>query len=258
MDTEPELSIRGESLARALSKRIEGVPDLLQRSVLVREFCLIQEPEVVTEGLQALLGHTLRGHGRDAWTALAMALCRKEIPYSRLEEVYRQAIELGFPALRLVFIAGDGALRAATEGDFDRDDLLDGMTLGERKSKARTQEKNILDRLLFDPDPQVLRILLRNPRLAHADVLKLASKRPNRPGILVEIADVPRWLIRDQIRRALVLNPYAPARLGVTLMPLMTLQDLQALRGDGAVHAIIRETAGALLTLRGWRPPLLH
>jgi hypothetical protein len=132
------------------------------------------------------------------------------------------------------------------------------MSLGERKAKARTQQKNILDRLLFDPDPQVLKILLRNPRLTHLDVVKLASKRPNRPEILVEIADVPRWIIRAQIRRAMVLNPYAPARLAVVLMPLMTLQELQGLRVDASVNAIIRETADSLLYLRGWTPPTLH
>ena len=258
MDSESQLSTRGVSLARALAKRIEGVTDLGQRTALVREFCTLQEPTVVTEGLQALLANTLRGHSREAWTALAIALCRREIPYERLGEIYRVTVEEGYDALRLVFIAGDGALRRAKEGEFQRDDLLDGMTLGERKSKARTHDKELLVRLLFDADPLVVRVLLRNPRLTHGDVLKLASKRPNRPAVLIEIADVPRWIIRAQIRRAMVLNPYSPARLSVALMPLMTVQELSALRVDGSVHTLIRETAQQLLDLRGWKPPTLH
>ena len=132
------------------------------------------------------------------------------------------------------------------------------MTLGERKAKARTQDKEMLGRLLFDPDPAVVHILLRNPRLTEGDVLKLASKRPNRPGVLIEIADVGRWVIRSSIRRAIVLNPYAPSRLAVTLMPLMTIQELTELRVDGSVQRLIRESAAALLELRGWESPTIH
>ena len=258
MNPESEISPRGRSLARSLAKRIECVTELGQRTALMREFCHKHEPVVIAECLQALLWDAVRGGSRDAWMALALALCRREIPYSRVGEIYRATVEAGYGALRLVFIAGERALRKAGEGDFARDDLLDGMTLGERKSKARTQDKELLGRLLFDPDPAVVHILLRNPRITEGDVLKLASKRPNRPDVLVEIADVGRWVIRSSIRRAIVLNPYAPSRLAVTLMPLMTVQELTELRADGSVQPLIRESALALLELRGWTPPTLH
>jgi hypothetical protein len=258
MESESEVSTRGESLAHALARRVEGVTDLVQRSVLVAEFCTEQEPEVVAEGLQALLALTLRGNARDAWMALSLALCRRQIPYERMGEIYRAAIEAGFGALRMIFIAGDGALRRAPDGEFKRDDLLDGMTLGERKAKARTQDKKLLERLLFDADSAVVHILLRNPRMTVDHVLKLASKRPNRPAVLVEIAEVPQWVIRRPIRQALVLNPYSPLRLAVTVMPLMGVGELTELRVDRSLHPVIRETAVALLALRGWSPPTAH
>lgn len=258
MDSESEISPRGLSLARSLARRIECVTDLGQRTALMREFCLSHEPVVVAECLQALLTDAVRGRSRDAWMALVMALCRREIAYGKVGEIYRSTVEEGYGALRLIFIAGERAMRKAGEGDFARDDLLDGMTLGERKAKARTQNKELLARLLFDPDPAVVHILLRNPRITEADVLKLASKRPNRPHVLVEIADVGRWVIRANIRRAIVLNPYAPSRLAVTLMPLMTVQELTELRGDGSVQRLIRESASALLELRGWQAPTIH
>jgi hypothetical protein len=258
MESESEVSARGESLAQALARRVEGVTDLVQRSVLVQEFCTKQEPEIVAEGLQALLALTLRGHARDAWMALVLALCRRQIPYERMGEIYSAAVESGYAALRLVFIAGDGALRSAVEGDYKRDDLLDGMTLGERKAKARSQNRKLLERLLFDQDPAVVHILLRNPRMTVEDVLKLATKRPNRPGVLVEIAEVPRWMIRRPIRQALVLNPYSPVRLAVTVMPLMGVGELTELRLDRSLHPLIQETAEALLALRGWSQPTIH
>jgi len=245
-------------LARSLARRIECVTDLGQRTALMKEFCLNHEAVVVAECLQVLLSEAVRGRSREAWMALVLALCRRAIPYSKIGEIYRATVEEGFGALRLVFIAGERAQRKAGEGDFARDDLLDGMTLGERKAKARTQDKVLLGRLLFDRDAAVVHILLRNPRITEADVLKLASKRPNRPDVLVEIADVARWVIRSNIRRAIVLNPYAPSRLAVTLMPLMTVQELTELRSDGSVQRLIRESAGAFLQLRGWEPPTIH
>ena len=257
-DSETPSTPRGRSLAQSLARRIECVPDLGQRAALMREFCLKHESVVVAESLQVLLSEAVRGRSRDAWMALVLALCRREVPYNRVGEIYRATVEEGYEALRLVFIAGERALRKAEAGDFARDDLLDGMTLGERKAKARTQDKQLLDRLLFDPDPAVVQILLRNPRITEADVLKLASKRPNRPDALVEIVNVERWVIRSNIRRAIVLNPYAPSRLAVTLMPLMAVQELMELRVDGSVQRLIRESASAMLALRGWEEPTVH
>ncbi len=258
MELEPEISPRGRSLARSLARRIECVTDLGQRTALMREFCVQQDPELVAECLQALLMDAVRGERRDAWMALILALCRRALPYERVGEIYRATVNQGYQALRLVFIAGERSLRKASESDFARDDLLDGMTLGERKAKARTQDKELLNRLLFDPDPAVVGILLRNPRMTEADVLKLASRRPNRPEALVEIVDVERWVIRSNIRRAIVLNPYSPSRLALMLMPLMSIQELTDLRTDASVQRVIREGAAALLELRGWEPPTLH
>ena len=74
----------------------------------------------------------------------------------------------------------------------------------------------------------------------------------------VEIVDVERWVIRSNIRRAIVLNPYSPSRLALMLMPLMSIQELTDLRTDASVQRVIREGAAALLELRGWEPPTLH
>ena len=60
------------------------------------------------------------------------------------------------------------------------------LTLGERKSLARRPDRAMLDRLLHDPHPDVIRRLLRNPRLTEDDVVRLAARRPGRPEVLVE------------------------------------------------------------------------
>jgi len=69
---------------------------------------------------------------------------------------------------------------------------------------------------------------------------------------------VERWVIRSNIRRAIVLNPYAPSRLAVTLMPLMAVQELMELRADASVQRLVRDSAEAMLALRGWEEPTVH
>ncbi|HEX6836473.1 MAG TPA: hypothetical protein VF334_07855, partial [Polyangia bacterium] len=81
------------------------------------------------------------------------------------------------------------------------------LTLGERKSLARSRRREMLDRLLRDPDESVLTILLGNPRITEDDVVRLAAKRPGRGDVLAEIARSTRWAHRPRVRIALVMNP---------------------------------------------------
>jgi hypothetical protein len=49
--------------------------------------------------------------------------------------------------------------------------------VGYRISQARRAMAGMVERLLHDPDPRVVRTLLGNPRLTEADTLKLAASR---------------------------------------------------------------------------------
>jgi hypothetical protein len=101
------------------------------------------------------------------------------------------------------------------------------LTLGERKSLARKPDREMLEKLLRDPHPDVIRQLLSNPKLTEEDVLSVASRRPCRPDVLTEIARTPRWTHRPRIRMALVLNPDTPLDVGTRLVGLLVRQELQ-------------------------------
>lgn len=248
----------GAGLAKLLARRMGAVEDGAQRAVLLREFCVREGAERSVAALQALMTETLRGRGRDAWLAVAVSLCRAALPYEVVGDLYRAAVAAGHEALRLLLIAGDQTQKAATEADFDRDEVLEGLTLGERKAKARLHDHDLLLRLLYDAEPAVVRILLGNRRLTERDVLRLASRRPNRTPILREIAAASGWISRAPIQRALVLNPYAPAGLAVTLLPLLGPAELEEVARDSGLHPIVVHASREVLALRGWREPVYH
>ena len=101
------------------------------------------------------------------------------------------------------------------------------LTLGERKSLARRPDRTILEKLLADPHPDVIRGVLRNPRLTEDDLLRVATKRPGRPEILREIARSETWSQRPRVRLAIVLNPSAPLDVAVPLAGLLLRHELK-------------------------------
>src|SRR5262249_28727020 len=121
------------------------------------------------------------------------------------------------------------------------------LTLGERKSLARGRRREVLDRLLRDPDESVLQILLGNPRITEEDVVRLAARRPTPAGAQRTILNCERFIARYTVKRALVYNPYTPTDLAARLVVLLSRPDQQAIAGDPALHDTVRSAARAAL-----------
>lgn len=119
--------------------------------------------------------------------------------------------------------------------------------MGEKRSLAKGIKKDTLDRLLYDPDPHVIRNLLNNPRITEMDVIKIASKRPNSGEVLTEVFNNKKWAEIYSIKRALVKNPYTPTGLSLGLLHFMLIQDLKEISRDGTIHPAIRKAAEDLL-----------
>ncbi len=245
-------------LARRLARRLDAVVDGTQRAVLVREFCTNNEPDDAVLGLRSLLEEAMRGNLRGGWVAVSIALIAEDFPYDLLTGLYRAARASGGDAMRLLFIGGNVAFRQATDDEFGRDDLFENVSLGRRKSAARGLDLNMLGRLLYDPEPSVVRILLGNPRLTEQHVMRLATRRPNRATALREIARDFKWIQRPALQRALILNPYTPVRIAVTLLPLLGPWEQLELSDNQQVHHLVRMGAKAFMELRGWQPPVFH
>jgi hypothetical protein len=63
--------------------------------------------------------------------------------------------------------------------------------------------------------------------LTEDDVVRLAARRPGRPGVLVEIARTPSWVHRSRVRLAIMLNPDTPPDVAAPISGLLVRQELR-------------------------------
>ena len=147
------------------------------------------------------------------------------------------------------------ALFARTEParsfDHDREEWIDremrARTLGERRSLARTRDRDLLTRLATDQDAVVVKHILMNPRCTEREVLLAASRRPQRPEVLEEIFRSRRWSVNRSVRRALALNPYSPPALASAALALLTAPDLREVARNLTLCPEVRVQARRLL-----------
>lgn len=115
------------------------------------------------------------------------------------------------------------------------------LSLGERKSLARKGDRDLIVRVLRDPDPSVIRILLGNPALTENDVVRLCSARPLPPLVQREVFRSPRWVTRYRVRLTLVLNPYTPLDVALQLALHLSQQDQQRIANAEDLSGVLRE-----------------
>jgi hypothetical protein len=120
------------------------------------------------------------------------------------------------------------------------------VTLGERKTLARRNDRELIARCLRDPHPAVMRILLGNPLVVEPDVVRLCARRPVSTEILREVFRSVRWMVRYPVKLALALNPYTPLDIGLQLAPHMRAQDLRRLINAEDLSEHMREACRRL------------
>lgn len=121
------------------------------------------------------------------------------------------------------------------------------LTVGERRSLARSPNRRVLEKLLRDPHPLVLRQLLGNPRLTEDDVVRLAARRPLHSAIVDTLAESPRWLRRPRIRLTLLLNPGTPEPVSMPLLAVCTRCELLEVVHGADAPLALRASAQELL-----------
>lgn len=124
------------------------------------------------------------------------------------------------------------------------------LTLGERKSLARTHDRQLIQRVVRDPHPDVIRILLDNPSLVEEDVVRVCASRPNDPEVLTTVYRHRRWVVRYRPRNAILRNPDTPLDIGLVLAPLLRKNDLKEAATSSELAAPLRLSCRAILELR--------
>ncbi|HTM43467.1 MAG TPA: hypothetical protein VL137_00855 [Polyangiaceae bacterium] len=124
------------------------------------------------------------------------------------------------------------------------------LTLGERRSLARRPNRKWIDRLLHDPHVMVVELLLNNPKLTEADVLRLSASRKAQRAVLAAIVRAERWLSLSRVRLSLILNPRTASELSVPLLFLCTRPELLEIKNTANLALCVRATAADLLQRR--------
>jgi hypothetical protein len=228
--------------ASSLARRLAALPAAGMRQATLRETL-----HALDDGEAARLCAEIVRRGPDgapfdvALLALTALLDAGELGYERHAALYAAARLLDDAQLGRLLLSAQppppGAPRAV--------ELPGGreITLGEKKSLARGRRREVLDRLLRDPDESVLTILLGNPRITEEDVVRLAARRPTTAGAQRTILKCERFILRYAVKRALVLNPYTPTDLAARLVVLLTRPDQKAVADDPSLNDTVREAA---------------
>jgi hypothetical protein len=231
--------------ASTLARRLAALPALAMRRAVLREALAVLRPEEAVPLLGELVRRGREGAPFDvSLVALGAVLDGGDLGYERHGAIYAAARDRGDASVARLLLSAQPPppgrpVPAAPPPALGRAEL----TLGERKALARGNRGDLLQHLLRDPDPAVIRILLGNPRITEADVVTLAARRPSTAEAQQAIFRSERFICRYSVRRALVLNPYTPSDLAARLVGLMTEPDLRQIATDPSLPATVRLSA---------------
>lgn len=217
--------------------RVKYVADLIGR------LGVDEAPELVRQAYQAAL-HGATGN-QVIFLLVALALTDERVADVRTA-VAESTNELELSQMFQHYETGDDPAAKRTP------DLGQGrpLTLGERKSLARTRNRNLIARVVHDPHVAVISILLDNPFLTENDVVRLCAKRPVPAQVLQAVFHHRKWVFRYRARSALVRNPHFPLPLALQLTLTLTAQDQRELCRSHDLHDLIRLLARASLQVR--------
>ena len=234
--------------AQQLARQLSALEDLGLRTRRAAEALSALEPRAAV----TLLSDLLRAAGlRSAPAASALEGVLRALRLELDEEARAGLRRAAEEATALEVLALVSAAAATRSFDHDREQWVDremrARTLGERRSLARTRDRDLLTRLATDQDAVVVKHILMNPRCTEREVLLAASRRPQRPEVLEEIFRSRRWSVNRSVRRALALNPYSPPALASAALALLTAPDLREVARNLTLCPEVRVQARRLL-----------
>ena len=201
-------------------------------------------------------------------TQLCMLLERKDLPGEILEEVarrkpllksYRVKRSLAFhprtPRLISLRLLRDLYLMdlvqvtlsptVPAELKLNAEDQLLGrlpqLPLGQKITLARRGPARVAGALLAEGHAQVVSIVLDNPYLTEAQVLRALSREKLPAAVIPSIVRHRKWSITYNVRLALVRHPASPLGTVLGFLPELTVSDLRELASPGIVPESLRK-----------------
>jgi hypothetical protein len=233
-----------------LKRVLLSLPDLALRTGWLRDFLARAPDHERASVLNALCEDNERGDPQAREAILAVALLFAALGECELVEQLRAQAEARHLLSLSRFVrrappptVSDRPAHELPVPDYGRGREL---TVGERRSLARSPNRRAFDKLLGDPHPLVIRQLLENPRLTEDDVVRLAARRPARLEVLDAIAQNARWLSRPRVRLAVLFNPGSPPAMTMPLLAVCTRNELAEVLRSSDASAVLRSAAHEL------------
>src|SRR5258708_22829761 len=117
---------------------------------------------------------------------------------------------------------------------------LSQIPLGQKITLARRGPARVAGALLAEGHPQVISVVLDNPYLTEAQVLKALSREKLPAPVVPAIIHHRKWSISYNIRIALLRQPSAPLPSTLSYLPQLTVSDLRELATPGIVPETLR------------------
>lgn len=118
---------------------------------------------------------------------------------------------------------------------------LPQLPLGQKITLARRGPARLGGALLTEGHAQIVSIVLDNPHLTEAQVLKALSREKLPPGVVQVLAHHRKWSLCYNVRLALVRNPSSPLSAVLAFLPELTVSDLRELASPGIVAESLRK-----------------
>ena len=236
-----------ERYAAKFLKDIASLPEEAMRVVLLKK----RLKELSPKSISRLLAILLRDGSEIHSLLMEADVLSEALGPEGFHKTYQSALNLDLTTVSPLFTSLPPKKGGLYHGyEKEEEIMMEHLTLGERRALSKGLNKNMLSRLLSDPDPVVIKNLLDNPKTTERDAVKVASKRPNSSKILDTLALHIRWSRNYTVRKAIILNPYTMPRVSVLLMGSILTSDLKTVASDKTLHMQVSTYARDLLQER--------
>ena len=131
---------------------------------------------------------------------------------------------------------------------------LPQLPLGQKVTLARRGPGRAAGALLAEGHAQILDVVLDNPNLTEAHILKVLSREKTPPAAIHAIAHHRKWSCLYNVRLALIRHPASTLSTILTYLPHLTVSDLRELASPGIVPESLRKYLQAEIQRRTSRP----
>jgi hypothetical protein len=220
-------------------------------------------PTAWVDALEEIIARAQLTSDVDALVALECithAAADPALSYETRQGLYEAAVAVDRPAIARLFLTTSPpvALPPQLKQQLGPERPLQPtgkpLTLGERKSLARTHRRDQILLLLRDPHPAVVTILLDNPHVTESDIVRISSMRPAVPESLAKIAAHAKWSVRHAVKRALVQNPSTPLADAIRIATTLRASELAQLADDASLPEQLRTHAAQMRAASLRRP----